>query len=39
MSKEVAALLQNSLTENDRIRKRPLVAFGFAFLAMLSPAC
>src|SRR6516162_5907805 len=38
MSKEVAALLQNSLTENDRIRKRPLVAFGFAFLAILGVA-
>ena len=29
-------MLQNYLTENDRIRKRQLLAFGFAFLAMLS---
>ena len=35
MSKEVVAMLQNSLIENDRIRKRQLVAFGFAFLATL----
>jgi apolipoprotein N-acyltransferase len=36
MSKELAALVQNSLAENDRIRKRQRVAFGFGFLAMLS---
>jgi len=27
-------MLQNYLTENDRIRKRQLLAFGFAFLAL-----
>ena len=32
----MAAILQDSLAENDRIRKRQLVAFGFAFLATLS---
>jgi hypothetical protein len=36
MSKEVVAILQNSLTENERIRKRQLAGFAFALLAMLS---
>ena len=36
MSKEVVAILQNSLTENERIRKRQLAGFAFALFAMLS---
>ena len=36
MSKEMVAILQNSLAENEQIRKRQLAAFGVLFLAMLS---
>lgn len=36
MSKEVVASLQNSLAENEQVRKRQLAAFGVLFLAMLS---
>jgi hypothetical protein len=36
MSKEMVAILQNSLAENEQIRKCQLAAFGVLFLAMLS---
>jgi hypothetical protein len=36
MSKEMVAILQNSLAESERIRKGQLAAFGVLFLAMLS---
>lgn len=36
MSKEVVAILQHSLAENEQVRKRQLAAFGVLFLAMSS---
>jgi hypothetical protein len=36
MSKGMVAILQNSLAENEQIRKRQLAAFGVLFLAMSS---
>lgn len=35
MSKEVVAILQNSLAENERIRRRQWAAFGVLLVALL----
>jgi hypothetical protein len=36
MSKEVIAILQNSLNENERVKQRQLVAFAALFLSTLA---